>query len=195
MPLQQIITTWFALNGSNDETASGVADLRTGAPLFVGGLNIGDYFDVTEQEANEHSWDDIGILHSGRYRRVQVHANATAANVTRGKIGFMVTSLIPEVNIVTSADAAAGGLFGVRPVVFLNQVTPGKYCFIQELGVASMLMVTAGGAIGANVGVPSGSTDGTITSAGTPVIGQLLDAGAANTQVRVLMNGVPIIQG
>src|SRR5215475_10835127 len=65
MPLQQIITTWFALNGSNDESPSGVNDLRTGAPQFVGGLNIGDYFDLTEQEANEHSWTQIGILHAG----------------------------------------------------------------------------------------------------------------------------------
>lgn len=187
MPQQQIITTWFALNGSDDETASGIADIRTGAPLYVGGLNIGDYFDMTEKEANEHSYETVGILHAGRYRRVQVQLGATATNVVKGKMGFMVTALVPELNIVTSADH---GLLAVRPVVFLNTVTPGHYCFIQELGVAS---ITAAGSITAGA-VVSVSNAGTVTAAATNPVGKALKAGSANQLVEVLLD-LPVVQG
>jgi hypothetical protein len=41
-------------------------------------------------------------------------------------------------NMVTSYDQAIG-VAGLRPVVFLNSITPGNYCFVQELGVATVL--------------------------------------------------------
>jgi len=188
MPLQQIITTWFALNGSNDESPSGVNDLRTGAPQFVGGLNIGDYFDLTEQEANEHSWTQIGILHAGRYRRVQIYSTATASLIDKGLVGFMVPALVPELNIVTSASQ---GLHNVRTVIFLNKVDPGKYCFIQELGVANVKM-SAAGAAGATIGVTPATGLGTAGT--TPAIGTLLEAATANATARVLLN-LPVVQG
>jgi hypothetical protein len=187
MPLQQIITTWFALNGSNDETASGIADIRTGAPLYVGGLNIGDYFDLTEGEAKEHSYETVGILHSGRYRRVQVHAGATETDVIKGKFGFMVAALVPNVNVVTSANH---GILGVRPVVFLNNVEPGRYCFIQELGVASVLTagaVTAGAVV-------SVSAAGTVTAATTQPVGKALQAAGSGQHALVLLD-LPVVQG
>src|SRR5215475_12212789 len=111
MPQQQIITTWFALNGSNDLSPSGIANIRTGEPLFVAGLNIGDYTDYTEQEANEHSYispptlavtipvplpaNPLGTiqLHNGRYRRVRIEAAATQANLVTGRVAYMSATI------------------------------------------------------------------------------------------------------
>jgi len=196
-------TTWFALNGSDDFSPSGINDIRTGAPLFVGGLLLGVWFDMTEQEANDHSWTDVGILHTGRFRRVRIHPNATAANIRVGKVGFMAAlpippATIPDVNIVTTGDTAGGPIAGVRPVVFLNTVQPGNYCFIQELGIASVMTgAGATGAAGAGVAPPTGSGDGTVhvAAAGAASMGAFLAPASAHALVLALLNGVPIVQG
>jgi hypothetical protein len=149
MPLQQIIPTWLAINAANDTSASGFTDLRTGLPVNAGGLNIGDYFDVTNKEAAIASFTTNGLLYAGRYRRVLVDSGATAANIKTGTIGIMpsLAAIIadgdplgkPTENIVTSYDQGIGSASAIRPVVFLNVVTPGNYCFVQELGIATVL--------------------------------------------------------
>lgn len=146
MPLQQILPTWLALNACNDTSASGMTDLRTLQPVNAGGLNLGDYFDVTMKEAAQASYSTNGTLYAGRYRRVLVDSGATAANVKTGTIGLMPSpaaigidlggKLPLSMNVVTSYDQGLAG--GVRPVVFLNVVTPGNFCFVQELGVATV---------------------------------------------------------
>jgi hypothetical protein len=42
-------------------------------------------------------------------------------------------------NKVTSADQVGTSGIPVRPVVYLNSITPGNYGFIQELGLATVL--------------------------------------------------------
>jgi hypothetical protein len=167
MPLQQILPTWLSLNACNDTSPSYFTDLRLGIPVFAGGLNLGDYFDVTNKEAASVSYTTTGLLYSGRYRRVQVDSGATAGNVKTGTIGLMcsLAAVIadgdpagkPTANIVTSYDQSIAGAVAVRPVVFLNSITPGNFGFIQELGVASVL----GKASFAN---------------GTPAIGDFIDS-------------------
>jgi hypothetical protein len=196
MPLQQILPTWLALNGCNDASPSGMVNIRTGEPVFAGGLNLGDYFDLTEKEANGASYTQTGILHSGRFRRVQVHAGATAANVKAGTLGVMVAALIPEVNIVTSFDA---GVANMRVVVFLNVVTPGNFCFVQELGIANVLAaaaLTGAATVGAQViATANGTVDsGGTTTASVSPLGKFLDVPVINTVVRALLN-LPDIQG
>src|SRR3954467_12964364 len=129
MPFQPTLPTWLALNAANDTSPSYFTDLRTGAPVFAGGLNLGEYFDLTHKEANQLSYKTTGILYAGRYRRVQVDSGATAANVKTGTIGLMPSLAVvglnglgtrnPPVNIVTSYDQAIGGANSLRPVVFL----------------------------------------------------------------------------
>lgn len=188
MPRQQTLPTWFALNACDDRSPSGIVDMRTGDTQFVGGLNLGDYFELTEKEANSGSYTTNGILHAGQYRRVQVHEGATAANVKVGHIGGMVTSLIPELNIVTSADHIT--LSVPRLVVFLNTVTPGNFCFIQELGIAS---VVAGGSV--SLGDPgSPGTTGTVTNSSTHKMGVFLDHASANSLARIILE-LPLFQG
>jgi hypothetical protein len=218
MPLLQVLPTWTAWNNFNNASPSGMTDPQTQQPYYAGGLNLGDYFDATEQEANSASYLSNGLLHAGRYRLVQVASNATAANVKAGTVGYIqpgtfvqnvvqlvagsgmtvgasvttsttgggattqatiqvvvltattvqITVLTPgvgftslptvtapttggtpptftvemgySVNQVTSADIATNF---IRPVVFLNSITPGNYGFVQELGIATCLS-TAG---------------------------------------------------
>lgn len=151
MPLQQILPTWLAINACNDTAASGQTDLRTGQAVNAGGLNLGDYFDLTNKEALQASYSTNGTLFSGRYRRVQVDSGATAANVKTGTIGLMASPAAIQIdlggklplsmNVVTSYDQGDGS--AIHPVVFLNTVTPGNFCFVQELGVATVLGKTS----------------------------------------------------
>jgi hypothetical protein len=146
MPFNPTTPTNFALNGCNDTTESGIASLRTNAPQYAG-LVGGDYFDLTNSEAKMLSWttptgqapvtgQPVGILYAGRYRRVQVDSAATANLVAQGYIGLMPAGEQPTANITTSYDK---GIVGAKVVVFLNTVTPGNWCFVQELGFATVL--------------------------------------------------------
>jgi hypothetical protein len=221
MPQQQILPTWLAWNNCNFPTQSGIQDSRTGQDFPAGGLNLGDYFDCTEQEANGASASNIGLLHSGRYRLVQVDSGATATNVKTGTVGYLRPGLaVQGVRITTAGTGATAGTYNiaatvgsgggsgaviqvsvsggaitsatvvqggtgytsvpsfsltttnttggvvaaqlssnpnrvtsfdqaslfstlVRPVVFLNSITPGNYGFIQELGLATVLAQTS----------------------------------------------------
>lgn len=187
MPYQPIVPTWLALNAANDTSPSYFTDLRTGNPVYAGGLNLGDYFDLTNEEANNLSYKTNGILYAGRYRRVQVDSGATAANVKTGTIGLMPSLAVvsvnalgtrnPPLNIVTSYDQAIGGTAGgVRPVIFLNAITPGNYGFVQELGIATVLgktSLTATPAVGdAIISTTSGLVDDP-TQSGNPTFAQM----------------------
>ncbi len=138
MPYQPILPTWLALNACNDTSPTGITDPRTGLTTYAGGLNLGDYFDLTESEAAGLDYTTLPqvALHAGRYRRVQVDSGATASNVKTGTVGLMVAGLQPNLNVVTSYDK---GIVGAHPVIFLNAITPGNYGFVQELGIASVL--------------------------------------------------------
>ena len=260
MPQQQIVPTWLAWNNCNFPTQSGIQDLRTGQDFPAGGLNVGDYFDSTEQEANNASALSIGQLHSGRYRLVKVDSGAVAANVKTGTIGYLrpgggvasvvittagtgatagtytiaatvgsgggtgaiiqvvvvggaitsatvlqagvnytsvpsfsltVTSTTGGVvaaqlqtfpNVVTSFDQAVLFNTVVRPVVFLNSITPGNFGFIQELGVATVLanasLTSATNNAWVNTKTGGSGTVDTLAASGSPLgatIGQAID--------------------
>lgn len=211
MPYQPIVPTWLALNAANDTSASYFTDLRTGQDVNAGGLNAGDYFDLTNPEANNLSYSVNGILYAGRYRRVKVDSGATAANVKTGTIGLMpslaATSPLnslgtrnPAMNIVTSYDQAIGLSNSVRPVVFLNAITPGNWGFVQELGVATVLFgaLTGTPAIGGVINsVATGLADAP-TSATAIVrtsVGIAIDLPAAGLKSRILLQYVPVVQG
>lgn len=211
MPLNQSPVTFFALNAANDTSPSGVADSVTGQPIFIPDLNQGVYFDLTNEEAASLSDTLIGTLYAGRYRRVRVDSGATAANVKTGTIGLMASMAAqsqdgqsistPSENIVTSYDQGIGLATTVRPVVFLNSITPGNWGFVQELGLATVLgkaaSFTGTPAIGAIVGsytaglvdVPSSTTAVVTTSLGIAV-----DLPIAATKFRILLQYVPVVQ-
>ena len=281
MPFQPALPTWLALNNVNSPYPSGQGDSVTGFPYMAGGLNHGDYFDLTSEEAAGASYLTNGLLYSGRYRYVQVDSGATAANVKTGTVGYIragstvksvavvtqgtsqtvgtyqvaatvgsgggsgaviqviVTSATaitasvvnggfgyvspptftlatggtpgtvvaqlagPSMNVVTSADIAIGtaslanaGIGPVRPVVFLNSITPGNYGFIQELGVATVLAGSTFTQTQSQNALPvtGAGANGTMTTsaAGYSIfnIGVVIDplaAPLANTPFKILM--------
>jgi hypothetical protein len=208
MPYQPILPTWLAINGCNDTSASGMTDLRTGNPINAGGLNQGDYFDLTNEEANLASYQTNGVLYAGRYRRVKVDSGATASNVKTGTIGLMPSLAVvsvnqfgtknPPMNIVTSWDQSIGGV--VRPVVFLNAITPGNFGFVQELGVATVLggatLQKATPAIGDMIeGTTLGvAQDPTTQTQGVNFLGKAIDLPTAALKFRILLD-LPVVQG
>ena len=174
-------------------SASGMTDLRTGLPYMAGGLMPGDYFDLTEAEAQALGYS----LHSGRYRFVQIDAAAVAANVAQGRIGAM-KSLAQGVNFITDFSQNIGGAAGLpRGVVFINNPTPaqilaGCYLFVQELGDASVL---ASAAITAGAGLIVGA--GGQVATGTTInlyVGTALAAAASGALGRCILE-LPIVQG
>lgn len=208
MPFQPILPTWLALNACNDTSASGLTDLRTGQSYQAGGLNNGDYFDLTNDEANSLCYPTNGVLYAGRFRRVKVDSGATAANVKTGTIGLMPSLAIqssnglggknPPMNIVTSYDQSIGGV--IRPVVFLNTVTPGNYCFVQELGIATVLgtasLQKAGPAVGDMINsATSGLVDDPTTQTmGVLFLGKAIDLPKNASLFRILLD-LPVVQG
>ena len=49
MPFQPALPTWLAINNMNSVSPSGQTDNMTGYPYEGGGLNLGDYFDLTKR--------------------------------------------------------------------------------------------------------------------------------------------------
>jgi hypothetical protein len=191
MPQLQTLPTWIALNAANFSSPTGLTDLRTGNPQYGGALNVGDYFDLTEAEANQLSYTTTGTLHAGRYRFVQVDSGATAANVKTGTVGLLCT-LAKGVNVITSFDQGLGA--GLRQVVFLNSITPGNYGFVQEQGDANVLFgSTASGAAGVLVYAAA-------TGVGSSTAGSLAPIGRAEATLSTsVLNRVqldlPLVQG
>lgn len=275
MPQQQALPTWVALNNANNGSPTGITDVNTGQPIAAGGLNGGDYFDLTNDEAAAASYTTNGLCYAGRYRWVKVDSGATVANVKTGTIGYLrngttvksaittavgsgqtngtyqiaanissgggsgaiisvtiaggaivgsptvinggfnyssaptftvaaggtpgtvVAQLNTTPNFVTSADQVGVTAIGVRPVVFLNPVTPGNWGFIQELGTATVLN-GAGGAITAGNFVNAATNgNGLVSSGGTTyvptTIGVAIEAGSVSNPFKVTLTG-PTVQ-
>ena len=190
MPLLQSLTTYFALNASNDTSPSGLTDSVTEQPIYIPDLDVGVYFDLTEAEANALSNTSVATLHAGRYRRVQVDSGATAANVKTGTIGLLSPSYAPTFNLVTSYDL---GVVGCHPVVFLNAITPGNYGFVQELGIATVLgkssSFTQASAVGAIAVSYTGGLVDTATAWATTFLGYLVQTGVAGGLFKILLEG------
>lgn len=278
MPLQPIIPIWGGLNNANSPSSTGLVDPVTNQQYNTGGLEVGDYFDLTEKEANALSVSATGTCHSGRYRYIQVDSSATAANVKTGTVGFLrngssvksaviltagsgqtngtyniaanagigggsgavlgvviagglitnvyvVTpgfgySSVPTftvaeggtpgtiaaqlnigINLVTSADQTTTSATAIRPVVYLNSITPGNFGFVQELGVATVLgNVTQSSAVAGSYVNAVPANNGTVTTtaaSGSPIgstIGVAIDTPVASNLFKALLQYVPVVQ-
>lgn len=144
MPLTPSLPTWLAWNNANFTSSTGLTDMASGQPVAAGGLNLGAYFDATNEEAANASYATNGVLYAGRYRLVQVDSGATAANVKTGTVGYL-------------RNGGASG--NVKSVIITNAgtgATAGTYTVAATLG--------SGGGSGAVIQVTVGSA-GTITAA------------------------------
>jgi hypothetical protein len=118
MPYQAALPTWLALNNVNSPYQSGQGDSVTGFPYNAGGLNQGDYFDLTNDEAAGASYPTNGLLFSGRYRYVQVDSGATAAYVKTGTVGYIRSgSTVASVVVLTQGSGQTVGTYQVAATV------------------------------------------------------------------------------
>lgn len=118
MPFQAALPTWLAINNVNSPSQSGQIDPLTNFPYAVGGLNQGDYFDLTNDEAAGASYLTNGLLYNGRYRYVQVDSGATAANVKTGTVGYIRSgSTVKSVVVLTQGSGQTVGTYQVAATV------------------------------------------------------------------------------
>jgi hypothetical protein len=138
----------------------------------------------------------VSVLNGG-YNYNSVPTFTLTATGTTG--GAVVAQLDTSPNIVTTADQTSTTGAPVRPVVFLNSITPGNYGFIQELGVATVLgSATVGTAAVGNFVSPLavGSGNGTVTAGTTYTVttfAQAIDLPLASNPYKVLLVG-PVVQ-
>lgn len=118
-----------------------------------------------------------------------------------GTPGTVAAELDTSMNVVTSFDQiAVTGVGAVRPVVFLNSITPGNYGFVQELGVATVLGQSGALTSATAAALVDATTLGVVnTRANTnsPVgltIGTAIDLPVSNALFKVLLSG-PVVQG
>ena len=196
MPLKRLVPNLIPLNDFNSPVQTGLYEPITLLEL-PSGLVQGDYFDLTEQEANNLSDAAVGTLHAGRYRLVQIEAGATQANIAVGRIGLMRTTAL-GLNVVTSYDRGLGP--GMHPVIFLNAGTPGNYVFVQELGIATVQLKTPLTNVGPAIGdiinsVATGlADDPTSQNYVSATLGVSLQLPVANTKILVQLE-TPVLQG
>jgi hypothetical protein len=199
MPLVTTLPVWFALDNSNDGSPSGFVDKRTGQPTYAGGLTLGDYFDLTDKEAlSLTSREGPYPLYAGRYRRVQLDP-AAPDHATTHTLGFMPPALVPELNIVTTANGvlSQAQLAGARVVVFLNHVDPGRYTYVQELGVATVILSSNAATAGGQAWIANMPVDGrvSIVQGTLPLpIGRFLTGANSPGPIRVALF-LPVFQG
>jgi hypothetical protein len=106
--------------------------------------------------------------------------------------GVVAVQLDTTPNVVTSGDQATVTGVPVRPVVFLNSITPGNYGFVQELGTATLLNAASTLQTAGQFAIVTSATGVMAASATTltiATIGQVIDAvvntAPANTPFRV----------
>ena len=116
-----------------------------------------------------------------------------------GTPGTVQAQLNSTPNLVTSYDQAVGG-FGpnaVRPVVFLNSITPGNYGFVQEDGIATVLgNATIGTAAEGNwVNSTTGGTVNATAASGSPTgatIGKAIDLPLASNLFKIYLTAAGV---
>lgn len=153
------------LNNSNDTSPSGFASVRTGYQINAGGLTLGDAVDFDNDGANQASYLTNGQLFQGRYRRIQVAAGATAADVGRGKAAYVTPgsavmgALVltqgsgQTVGVYTVAGTGGGGTGAIISIAVLTATT-----------VATPVLVAAGSGYTSapTFTIPSGGTPATV---------------------------------
>jgi hypothetical protein len=163
MPKQQIIPIWGGLNNANSPSATGLVDPVTGQQYNSGGLDRGDYFDLTEKEASSLSLATVGLCHEGRYRWVQVDSGATTANVKTGTVGYIRTgSFAQSVVILTAGSGQTAGTYKIAA----NFGGGGTGAIIQVI-VGSAGTVTSATVLNGGVGYAAPPTF-TLVTGGTP---------------------------
>lgn len=146
-----------SLIGNNSPSPTLAAEVVTGLPISTGAFP-GNVFYLTEQQANQLSQSTVNSApafrcHAGWYMVVQVDSGATVANIKAGSIGAQaripttqnaeIASIPPAAVVTDGATAAAVGMLGVNPVIFLNAVSVNYFTIVQIAGDAKVLLAAS----------------------------------------------------
>lgn len=121
------------LNNIHDAVAGGSAASGTSAARFGG--QLGQKFEISEEDANKLSDPDIGTLHAGEYQYVLTDADAVQTPA-RGLIAYWDDEDAYQV----TPDLAGGGCIAG---LYLSAQVAGEYHFIQRGGVGSILFAAS----------------------------------------------------
>lgn len=89
---------------------TGLQDTRTGLAEQGGGLNVGEWVEFTEDEAQALS----PLLHTGRYRFVKLDPGATLANLVKGAVlGFAFNGTVAQAAITGAGSGQTPGTYTV----------------------------------------------------------------------------------
>ena len=168
MPLQQILPIWGGLNTANSASSTGLVDPVTNQQYNTGGLEAGDYFDMTEKEANMVSNTTIGTCHAGRYRYVQLDSGANAANVKTGTVGYLraggSAGKVTSVVITNAGTGATAGTYNISATAGNGGTGATIQVIVGSGGTITSAVVTNSGS--GYVSAPSFSLTATSTAAG-----------------------------
>lgn len=138
---------------------TGLTDIRTGLTELGGGMNVGDYVDLTEAEAQ--SWSPN--LHAGRYRFVQLATAATAANIKQGTpVGFGTPTTVGQVAISTLGSGQTAGTYLVN-----SSASGGTTLAVAQVVIGAGGTITSATLVSAGAGFTSTPTF-TVAAGGTP---------------------------
>lgn len=166
MPAKRLNYIPGLMNNTNLPTPNAFTEPITGLAIPGSGLVLGDIMTITPKEAQMLSTQP-GMpspfpLYEGDYQFVGVDAAATAANVARGRIAFLLS--VARGNLVVTDGSHALNVNLVTGI-FINSITPGNYGWIQIAGRANVMFAAAGGAPGDGVVAVAATGTGLISAA------------------------------
>jgi hypothetical protein len=138
---------------------TGLTDIRTGLTELGGGMNVGDFVDLTDAEAQ--SWSPN--LYAGRYRFVQLSTASTAANVVQGKpCGIAAPTTVGRVAISGVGSGQTAGTYLVN-----SSASGGTALAVAQVVVGAAGTITSATLVNPGAGFTSTPTF-TVAAGGTP---------------------------
>ena len=150
-PIMRISTG--LLNTVNDETIGNQPGLDGRSK--VAGM-LGQTLWVSPDQIGLMHSTAIGVLYGGRYRYVRLRA-ADAVAVAVGQIAFWdttVTDWTKAFQVTREEDLSSVDNAIFIAGIFISIPTPGRYCFIQDVGIVPVKFrgaLTSAGAVGSRV--------------------------------------------
>ena len=193
------------LNTVNDEVIANAPGFVSTSSRFAG--QLGKVLYVSQDQIALLTSTTIGTLYGGGYMYVRRRAtDDSSPALAAGKIAFIdtvVSNWESAYQVTTDENLSSSDNAVMIAGIFINNIEPGNYGFIQILGEATVRfrsVLTAAGAIGSrayaagagDTGLDQGTADVLTTDstslANARYLGRCVTAPAASATARVLLN-------
>lgn len=168
-------------------SSTGLTDPRTLQPELGGGMNQGDYFDLTPEGARNYPG-----LFTGRYRFVRLSTASTAANIFQGApAGIAKPTTVGTVAISTLGSGQTAGTYNVN-----SSTSGGTAVAVAQVVVGSAGTIISATLLQAGAGFTSVPTF-TVAAGGTPgtILAQMAISenvvGSFDTTATISLNNTP----